>query len=57
MEANIYVILPPKCIEFLQHSMVKIFLRNNSYVTTSLWNTSNLEESVVYFANNKIENL
>ena len=31
-----YVILPPKCIEFPQHSMVKIFLRNDSYVTTSM---------------------
>ena len=32
MEANIYVILPPKCIEFPQHLMVKIFLQNDSYV-------------------------
>ena len=36
MEANIYVILPLKCIEFPQHSMVKIFFQNNSNVTTSL---------------------
>ena len=36
MEANIYVTLPPECIEFPQHSMVKIFLQNNYYVTTSL---------------------
>ena len=32
----IYVILPPKCIELPQNSMVKIFLRNDSYFTTSL---------------------
>ena len=25
MEANIYVILPPRCIDFPQHSKVKIF--------------------------------
>ena len=36
MEAEIYVILPPKCIESPQYSMVKINLRNESYVTTSL---------------------
>ena len=36
MEAKIHVILPPKCIEFPQHSKVKMFLRNNSYVTPSL---------------------
>ena len=36
MEANIYVILPSEYIEFPQHSKVKIFLRNDSYVTTSL---------------------
>ena len=36
MEVNIYVILPPKCIEFPQHSMVKIFFGNNSNVITSL---------------------
>ena len=36
MEANIYVILPPKCTEFPQHLMEKILLRNNFYVTTSL---------------------
>ena len=29
MEANIYVILPPNCIEFPHHLMVKIVLRNN----------------------------
>ena len=42
MEAKIHVILPPKCIEFPQHSKVKIFLQNDSDVTTSLRNTSNL---------------
>ena len=47
-EANIYAILPPKCIEFAQHSMVKIFLQNDPYVTTSLWDTSNLGESILY---------
>ena len=31
MEA--YIILPPKCIEFPEHSMVKMFLRSDSYVT------------------------
>ena len=36
MEANIYVILPSKFDEFSQYSKVKIFLRNDSYVTTSL---------------------
>ena len=36
MEAEIYVILHPKCIEFPQHLMVKIFLLNQSYVTISL---------------------
>ena len=36
MEANIYVNLPPKCVEFPQRSNVKIFLQNDSYVTTSL---------------------
>ena len=35
MEANIYAILPPKGIEFPQHSKVKIFLQNDSYVTNS----------------------
>ena len=29
IEANIYVILPPKSIEFPQHLMVKIFLWND----------------------------
>ena len=36
MEVNVYVILPPKCIEFPQNSVVKIFLQNDSYVTTSV---------------------
>ena len=36
MEANIYVMLPPKCIEFPEYSMIKIFLQGDSYVTTSL---------------------
>ena len=36
MEANIYAILPPKCIEVPQYLMVRIFLRNDSYVSTSL---------------------
>ena len=36
MEANMYVILPSKCTEFPQDSMVTIFLRNDSYVNTSL---------------------
>ena len=31
-----YVILHRKCIEFPQHVMAKIFLRNDSDVTTSL---------------------
>ena len=44
METNIYVILPPKYNEFPQHSVVKIFLVNDSYFTISLWNTSNLGE-------------
>ena len=30
MEAEIYVTLPPKCIEFPKYSMVKIFWRNVS---------------------------
>ena len=46
-----------KCIEFPHHSKVKIFLRNESYVTTSLRNTSNLGESVLYCASNKTENV
>ena len=37
--------------------MLKIIWRNDSYVTTLLWNTSNLGESVLYFVNNKIENV
>ena len=57
MEANIYVILPPKCIESPQHPMVKVLSLNDSYVTTSLRNTSNLGESVLYCANNKTENV
>ena len=57
MEANVFVTLPPKCIEFPQNSMVKICLRNNSDVTISLLNTSNLGEYVLYGANNKIENV
>ena len=47
MEANIFVLLPLKCIEFPQHSVVKIFLRNDSYVTTSLQNMSNQLEYVL----------
>ena len=31
-----YVILPPECNESPQYSMVKVNLRNESYVTTSL---------------------
>ena len=31
-----YVILPPKCTELPQHLLVKICLRNDSYVTISL---------------------
>ena len=38
MEANIYVILPPKCIELSQHLMVKIFLRNDSYANHFILN-------------------
>ena len=57
MEANIYVILPPKCTEFPQHLMEKILLRNNSYVTTSLWNANNQGESVLCCANKNIENV
>ena len=52
-----YVILPPKCIKFPQHSKVKILLQNDLYVTTSLWNTSNLGESALYCTNNNIENI
>ena len=36
MEAKIYVILPPKCIAFPQHSKAKNILQNYSYGTTSL---------------------
>ena len=50
IEANIYVTLPPKIIEFPQHLMVKIFLWNDFYVTISLWKLLNC-------ANNKIENV
>ena len=31
---------PPKCVESPYYSMVEISLRNDSHVTTSLWNTS-----------------
>ena len=57
MKAIIYVILPTNSIEFPQHSMVEIFLWNDSYVTTSLSNTSNVGKSIVYGAYNKIENV
>ena len=36
MEANIYVILPPKCNESSQRSKAKLFLQDDSYVVTSL---------------------
>ena len=48
MKAIIYVILPTNSIEFPQHSMVEIFLWNDSYVTTSLSNTSNVGKSIVF---------
>ena len=57
MKAIIYVISPTNSIEFPQHSMVEIFLWNDSYVTTSLSNTSNVGKSIVYGAYNKIENV
>ena len=57
MEPTTYVILPPKCIKFPQDWMVKLFFRNNSYATSSLWNTSNLGESVLYCSNNKTGNV
>ena len=37
--------------------MVKVFLWNDSYVTTSSWNTSSLGQYVLSCVNNKIENV
>ena len=51
------VILPLKCFEFLLHLLVKIFLQNDSYVTTSFSNNGNLGQSVLYCANNNIEDV
>ena len=45
------VILLLKCFEFLLHLLVKIFLQNDSYVTTSFSNNGNLGQSVLYCAN------
>ena len=51
------VILPLKCFEFLLHLLVNIFLQNDSYVTTSFSNNGNLGQSVLYCANNNIEDV
>ena len=51
------VILPLKCFEFPLHLLVKIFLLNDPYVTTSFSNISNLGQPVLYCANNNIEDV
>ena len=51
------VILPLKCFEFPLHLLVKIFLQNDSYVTTSFSNIGNVGQPVLYCANNNIEDV
>ena len=55
MEANIYVKLPPKCIEFPQHSVV--YFSEMILMSPLHCETQATGESVFYCANNKTESV